>query len=144
MDKDLDTSEGTRINTSIARQFLLKMCFIKSYSIEFPALWRKQSFVKLSNGPRKLTELGTCSHKKFQSSHLRHCIEHINHLDWETETLLTHIFYQYQFIYSYRKKNWLDILKLLQCKDPFLSIKTFLRPTKLEKMHCCKLTLLIP
>ena len=144
MDKDLDTSEGTRINASSARQFLLKMCFIKFSSIEFLAFWRKQSFVKLSNEPRKLTELGTCRHKKFQSIHLRHHIEHINHLDWETETFLTYIFYQYQIIYSYRKKNWLDTLKLLQCKDPFIAIKTFLRSTKVKKIHCCKLTLLIP
>ena len=94
------------------------MCFIKFPSIEFLAFWRKQSFVKLSNEPRKLTELGTCRHKKFQSIHLRHHIEYINHLDWETETFLTHIFYQYQIIYSYRKKSWLDTLKLLQCKVP--------------------------
>ena len=109
------------------------MCFIKFSFIVSPAFWSRQCFVKLSNGPRKLTKLVTSRHKKFQSSHLRHHIWHTNHLNWETKTLLTPIFHQYQSIYSYRKKNWLEILKLFKFKDPFLSIKTLYNPHRLRK-----------
>lgn len=109
------------------------MCFIKFSFIVSPAFWSRQCFVKLSNGPRKLNTLVTYRHKKFQSSHLRHHIWHTNHLNWETKTSLTHIFHQYQSIYSYREKNWWESLKLFKCKDPFLSTKTLYNPHRLRK-----------